>query len=234
MFTTKMPLRNVLTALVFFSVTALSQQKTTAPSPAPGVLDLPVTLQQNVTAGATVVGTKIKAKLIVATLVNGVVLPKNAVLSGEVTESKAKSGTDPSHLAIRMDSAEWKNGSAPIKVYLTGWYYPTKISAGQNLTYGPNDTSVSWKTWNGAGAYPDRNAPASQPFPGNDSDRNSGAVPNTPLEVTMDHRVLMKNVESAHNDDGSVVVSSSRSNIKLDKLTTYVFGTGELVSAPAK
>ena len=82
-------------------------------------------MRQNVEAGKTLVGTKIQAKLDVATLVNGVVVPEGAILSGEVIESAAKSGAEPSRLAIRMDSAQWKNGSVPAavtfasKVYLT-------------------------------------------------------------------------------------------------------------------
>ncbi len=48
-------------------------------------------MKQDVTAGKTPVGTKVQAKLQVATLVDGTVLPKNTVFSGEVTESVAKS-----------------------------------------------------------------------------------------------------------------------------------------------
>ena len=48
-------------------------------------------MKQDVTAGKTPVGTKVQAKLQVATLVDGTVLPKNTVFSREVTESVAKS-----------------------------------------------------------------------------------------------------------------------------------------------
>src|SRR5262249_56546059 len=68
----------------------------------------------------------VEAKLTIATLVKGAVVPKGAVLSGEVTESTAKSENIPSRLAIRMDSARWKDGSTDLKVYLTAWYYPLK------------------------------------------------------------------------------------------------------------
>jgi hypothetical protein len=59
---------------------------------------------------------------VLGTLLNGTVISKGAVLSGEVIESMAKSPTEPSRLAVRMDSAQWKNGSAPVKFYLTPWY----------------------------------------------------------------------------------------------------------------
>ena len=86
--------------------------------------ELPIVLRQTVEAGKTAVGTKVEARLVMATMINGAVLPRGAVISGEVTESVAKSNNSPSRLAIRMDSAQWKNGEAKFKVYLTAWYYP--------------------------------------------------------------------------------------------------------------
>jgi hypothetical protein len=82
-----------------------------------GALEFPVVMRQNVAAGTTPVGTKVQAKLAVATLVDGVVVPRDAVFSGEVTESVAKSVTDPSRLAIRMDSAQWKKGIGTFRAY---------------------------------------------------------------------------------------------------------------------
>ncbi len=86
--------------------------------------ELPIVLRQTVEAGKTAVGTKVEARLVMATMINGAVLPRGAVISGEVTESVAKSNDSPSRLAIRMDSAQWKNGEAKFKLYLTAWYYP--------------------------------------------------------------------------------------------------------------
>ena len=62
-------------------------------------------LQQSITAGKTPVGAKIQAKLEVATLLDGTVIPRNAVFSGEVIESVAKTRTEPSRIALRMDSS---------------------------------------------------------------------------------------------------------------------------------
>lgn len=111
---------------VLGSVPLLAQQTTAVPGSSVA-REFPVLLQQNVIAGRTAVGTKVQAKLTVATLVDGIVIPKNAVFYGEVAQSAAKSKTLPSLLAIRMDSVQWKNGSQPLKVYLTAWYYPTKV-----------------------------------------------------------------------------------------------------------
>ena len=230
MFTRRMLVRNVVSASVLGSLALCGQQKSAA-APAPAALEFPVTMQQNVTAGSTSVGAKIKAKLTVATLVNGVVFPRDAVFLGEVTESVAKSASGPSRLAIRMDSVEWKNGSAPIKVYLTGWYYPPRIDVEQDIAPDAANSSIPWKTGNGAHRRSDPNSPSSQPFPGHDLDRSPNWGPTAPAADTSDHRVMMKNVESTRNQDGSIVITCARSNIKLDKRTTYVLAAGELVPA---
>ena len=53
--------------------------------------ELPIILRQTVEAGKTAVGTKVEARLVMATMIKGGVLPRGAVISGEVTESVAKS-----------------------------------------------------------------------------------------------------------------------------------------------
>jgi hypothetical protein len=39
----------------------------------------------------------------------------------------------------------------------------------------------------------------------------------------------MKNVESDRSSDGAVALTSTHSNIKLDKTTTYVLAVGDLL-----
>jgi hypothetical protein len=225
----------VLGSAALLGQQTLSQQTPAPPSSTAG-LELPVIMRQNVAAGATPVGTKVQAKLAVATLVDGVVVPRDAILSGEVTESVAKSATGASRLAIRMDSAQWKKGSSPIvlslapKVYLTAWYYPVATMTAQDVLYQPADGAHGAKNSNGMGTYPDRKNPASQqPFPGSDADRDSSAAPASPASSISTHRVLMKNVESTRNGDGAVSLTSKNSNIKIDKTTTYVLATGDLL-----
>jgi hypothetical protein len=222
--------RSLLFAVVVLcSAALLGQQTLAAPGSTPG-FEFPVIMRQSVTAGKTSVGTKIQAQLVVATLAQGVVIPKNAILSGEITESVKKSDTDPSRLAIRMDSAQWKNGSAPIKVYLTAWFYPEAATVNQNLSYQPPDAANSKKNWNGMGPYPDPNNPiAQQKFPGPDADKEQGVPPATTASNISQHRVLMKNLESTRNSDGTVTLTSAHANIKLDKLTTYVLAPGDLL-----
>jgi hypothetical protein len=205
----------------------VGQQGATANATSPK--EFPVNMKQNVTAGTTAVGSKVQAKLLVATLVDGTVFPKNTTFSGEVIESTAKSATTPSRVAIRMDSAQWKDGSAPVKLYLTAWFYPLIAAGGQDLSYGPPQPAS--KTWNGAGTYPDPNSPASQPFPGQDLSRSAQSAPESPIYTVSKHRVLMRDIESERNREGTVSLTSTRVNIKIDKLTTYVLATGDLPAA---
>jgi hypothetical protein len=212
-----------------------AQHAPTAPSSS-GVLEFPVIMRQNVAAGTTPVGSKVQAKLVIATLVDGVVVPQDAVLSGEVTQSVAKSATDPSRLAVRMDSAQWKKGPAPFvlslasKVYLTAWYYPVAETKAQDLSdESPDDAPQSWKHRNRPPTFPDPNAPASQPFPGRGTGTDPGSSPPSPASNISKHRVLMKNVESTRNSDGTITLTSRSFNIKIDKLTTYVLATGDLL-----
>jgi hypothetical protein len=211
----------VLGSAVLLSQVLLSQATPAARS-LPAGLEFPVNMRQTVAAGKTPVGTKVQAKLAFATLVGGVVVPQDAIFSGEVTESVAKSATDPSRLAIRMDSAQWAKGTAPIKVYLTAWYYPVATPADQ--ASGLPDAGNSPKLRTG-GAYPGMRNPTSPPFSGSDP----GPAPASDISK---HRVLMKNVESMRNPDGAVTLTSKRFNIKLDKHTTYVLSAGDLALGP--
>ena len=214
-----------LGCVVLLAQSSDEQSKRTASSPAStaSVQEFPVTMRQNVIAGKTPVGTKIEAKLTMATLVSGKVIPQGAIFSGEVIDSAAKSKTDASRLAIRMDSVQWKNGSKPITVYLTAWYYPVQMpqdadkedcrSVGMNCPTGPGMSGT------GIG-MPGRFPP--------------DALPPPPARVS-ESRVAMKDIESAWAADGTIALSSAKSNIKLDKTTTYVLATGELTpqSKPA-
>jgi len=216
--------------LCLFSSLSASGQQTSAPSGLAMVREFPVLLQSNVVGGKTPVGTKIQAKLVVATLVDGTVMPRNAVFSGEVTESVAKTNESPSRVAIRMDSEQWKGGTASITVYLTAWYYPSVADSGQNLQYGP--TQPANRTWNGEGQYPDPNSHVYRPFPsGTDSNANA---PDTTTSVASTHRVLMREVESETGGDGAITMVSKKSNLKFDKLTMYVLATGTLQPPLAK
>jgi hypothetical protein len=123
-----------------------------------------------------------------------------------------------------MNSLKWKNGSIPINVYLTAWYYPSVAEPGQNLQYGPEQPAS--RTWNGAGAYPDPNSPAYKPFPGGDSGQKD-SVPESPSSATAKHRELIKDVQSERAQNGQVTLVSKR-NVKLDRVTTYVLATSDL------
>lgn len=200
-------------AIFLSAISVLAQQKPAPQTPAAGT-EFPVLMQHKIAAGKTVVGTKIHAKLVIATLVKGTVIPEGAILSGEVTESAPKSATEPSRLGVRLDSARWKNGSIPIKAYLTAWYYPVAMPD-QDVPSGGRDGSMS-----PAGGSLTRLGRNRRPIaqPSSDAD-----APSLPAPSISQHRALLKNVESTRNSDGAVILISKRSNLKLDKATTYVF-----------
>ncbi len=187
--------------------------------------ELPIVLRQTVEAGKTAVGTKVEARLVMATMTKGGVLPRGAVISGEVTESVAKSGNSLSRLAIRMDSAQWKNGETKFKLYLTAWYYPPAPMVPPDLSYGPPGDNRNWGGVNPTVDTTDPPNPSQRLSTQQDNGVNAGA----PGSIISGKRVLMKNVKSASGADGSVVLVSSRSNIKLNKVTTYVLAINELL-----
>jgi hypothetical protein len=212
-----MQLRAIFASAVTWMVIAagavLSGQSKPSAVGAPGRQEFPVTLRQNVVAGKTPVGAKVEARLQLATLIKGTVIPEGAIFSGEVIDSTAKTAADPSRLAIRMDSARWKNGSASITAYLTEWYYPTRMALGEAS---PDSNDVNLMR---------RKDPMATPpnFPGD--------APVPPLGIS-DKRVVIKDVESTRENDGVVTLSSKQANIKLDRSTTYVLAADE--AAPAK
>jgi hypothetical protein len=209
----------------FACVTVRGQQ--TAPANSTQGLELPVVMKQSVVSGKAPVGTKVSARLTIATLVKGTVIPADAVLSGEVTESAAKSGSDPARLAVRMDSAQWKNGSLPLNVYLTAWYYPLSALTPNDPSGQPADAAHGSVSWGGGGPYnPNSHQAPTLPGTGADTDRDNRFP--SQQSGTSQHRLLMKDVDSVRNSqDGSVMLTSNRSNIKLDKSTTYVLAASD-------
>jgi hypothetical protein len=214
------------------SQTSPSQSRPEIPASA-AAWEFPVVLQQKVIAGKTPVGTKVQAKLAVATLFAGVVIPQDAVLSGEVTQSASKSSADPSRLAIRMDSAQWKNGATPTvipltpKLYLTAWYYPAALTENQNSDRNP-DAANNPKPWNGGGVYPGQRNPTSPSLSGPDASKDT--FPTSTSNISK-RRELMKKIESVSDSAGAVILTSTHSNIKLDKSTTYVLAATDLLPA---
>jgi hypothetical protein len=241
---------SVITFLIFIITfliipRALAQnQKTTSPAPHSlgSSIEFPVTLRQNVTAGITPGGAKIQAHLTMATLVNGVVLPEGALLTGEVIESAAKTKDHPSRLSIRIDSAQWKAHPDPLQLsptpYLTEWFFPpippklhnrdhSSESGFPDASHGPG--------FGAGGVYPGQRNPSSSPFPSsNSSDDPSLSEPSSPGPEpdNSQHREQMKSVETSHSADGTPALSSKTLNIKLDKNTTYVFASDRVTSTP--
>jgi hypothetical protein len=211
--------RALLLQLAFSSAALLGQQVPAASSSR--VVEIPVVLQQSVEAGKTPAGTKVQGKFAAATLFDGALIPKNAVASGVVVESESKTGKDRARLAIRMNTVSWNGGWAPLGAYLMPLYYPTTWQAVPNPPDGSPDPDS--RATNGAGQS---GSPMNRPFPGNSSEASQGgAIPDIP--TISNHPVKMRDVTLAPASDGGIGLVSEHANIKLYKLTTYVFAASE-------
>jgi len=211
----KWTLSQVAIIVCCFAV-SVGQQK--PPTSSPGALrEFPLVLQQSIESGKAMIGTKVQAKLAVATMFEGTVIPRNAVFSGVVIESNAKSAKEPAKLAIRMETAEWKHGSSSMMAYLLPLYYPTTT---QNFG---DASQASGPTASDGGQGSSSESPMShQSFPSNES---QAAIPE--ISTTSNRPVQIKNVTVALADEGGAALVSEHSNIKLFKLTTYVFAARE-------
>jgi hypothetical protein len=210
--------------LGFCSAAAIGQQKPPASS-SPVLREFPVVLQQNVEAGKTPVGAKVEGRLAAATVFHGTVIPRNAVFSGVVIESVAKSAKDPARLTIRMENAHWKDRSTCMKAYLMPLYYTATAQAAQSPPYESPDPDS--KTLN-EGVQSDPRI--SRPFPNSGSETTQGFIPDIP--TTSSRPLRMKDVTLEPADEGGIALESEHSNIKLYRMTTYILGAVE--PPPAK
>jgi hypothetical protein len=203
----------------FCSAISIAQQSHSASSSLP-LREFPVVMQQSVEAGKTPVGTKLQARLAVATLFHGTVIPRNAIVSGVIFESVAKSAKAPSRLGIRMETARWKDQSTcMIKAYLMPLYYAMNqsIQSLPNESPDPDSRNLNGPAQSSSPMY-------QRPFPDN-SEASRAAIPDAP---TMSSRpVAMKNVALEPVSDGGIELVSEHANIKLYKMTTYVLAAIE-------
>jgi len=202
-------------------------QHSSAGVPAPR-LELPVIMRQKVVAGVTPVGAPVEAKLQIATLVSGTVVPQGAILSGHVEQSAKKAGDAPSRLKIKFESAHWKKGSAPLEVYFTGCYYP--MIAFTDRDRNPADASygsISRPMDPSDGSYPTQPGLKSGQMP-------QGYGPDVPQAVTTQvssHWVRQPGANVIAETDGSISVTSIARDLRLDKDTTYLLANFALVNA---
>ena len=174
-------------------------------------------LQQSVEAGKTPAGTQVQGKLAAATQFYGELIPKNAVASGVVVESESKKGKDRARLAIRMNTVSWDGGWAHLNAYLMPLYYPAPGQAVPNLPIESPDPDS--RTLNGPNQS--SQSPMSRPFSGGGSE----AIPD--VAILSSRPVRMKNVVLEPTSKGGIALVSEHANIRLSKMTTYVFAAEE-------
>ena len=225
MFTSDAALRITPLAVIVVAAVLIAQVPSkNAPVPA---IEMPVVMRQDVVAGKTPVGTTVEVKLQAATLVHGKVIPQDAILSGEVILSAEKSSAEPSRLAVRIDSAQWKDGSKPVsltlpfKLYLASWYYPVEPPP-------PQDESPYISSLRSRGRR--RGAPASDPNvsgpPYSRSNPREAKVPEPSAStIAFSRRMPLKNVEATRGPEGAITLTCARSNLKLNKSTAYMLAT---------
>jgi len=138
-----------------------------------------------------------------------------------VIESTSKSAKEPAKLAIRMETAEWKGGSISITAYLLPLYYPATTQSVPNFGDAPRESGANMP--DGAGQHSGSESPMQhQSFP---TDGSQSAIPE--VSTTSNRPVPIKNATLALADEGGAALVSEHSNIKLFKLTTYVFAARE-------
>jgi hypothetical protein len=137
-------------------------------------------------------------------------------------------------LAIRVDSAQWKKRSTLIvvalspKAYLTAWYYHEETPALQDFPQSlpprvhPSDSGPIPVDSSDIPSHQGNNSRR-------DADMTTEPAPPAPSARVSRHRELMKNIESSRGTDRSITLTSNRSNVKLDKSTTYVLAAGDLL-----
>ncbi len=219
--------RGFLSFLILsLSLFALPSSDTQKETDSTDLLEFPVFLQQNLEAGKTPAGTIVQAKLTTATLVKGTVVPRDAIFSGVVEESAAKSAQDAPRLAVRMDKVTWKSGSLELRVYLLNWYYPLQreseaAASDPSAMHG----NVSVVFGGGGTVYP----PGAQP-PADASGRvpDDNSTPATP--AVSSHRVQIKDVTATRKEGGQVEITTTGKNLKFNKSTIYVVGTPNLIT----
>jgi hypothetical protein len=214
---------NNLCRIALFVGTTCSCMLFAQPKPASsGGVEFPVTMRQKVAAGKTPTGTRVEARLTMATLIGGAVLPEGSIFTGEVVESTAKSSLSPSRLSIRMDSVRWKNAFASVKAYLTAWYYPIEISLDEDRSDQQPLRLADGRIQHPGCCITSAKDPA--PFP---AESPTLELLRSAHGNTLDHREPMEAVQSVSDPQASITLTSTRRTIKLDKTLTYVLAATE-------
>ena len=172
-----------------------------------------------------------------ATLLDGVVIPQDAVISGHVEQSVAKTADAPSLLKIRFESARWKKGSAPVTLYLAGCYYPVEFPSPNNDMNGVHG-NIGINMGSAAESNPSRtngglpntgaqngglaNGGMSGSMDASRLDNYPDPRPGVTVSEISKHWVRLENVDTVVSSDGSLQMASQQRNLKLDKGTIYL------------
>jgi hypothetical protein len=185
--------------------------------------EFPALLAQNIEPGKTAVGTAVRARLAIGTLVGGVVVPQGAILSGTVEESLAKTEQALARLKVHITQATWKDHTLPLNLYLSDQYRETpwlEVSdpGVRNQKLRP-DASLTWE-----GTQLRSSKDMSDPA-------NSSKIPDHIAKVgehsgsslCLAVRLKINGVAAVQDGSGGMVLISEKKKLKLDQSTCYSF-----------
>ena len=206
--------------------------------------EFPATLSQTVEAGKTAAGTAVSARLMMATLVNGVVVPEGATLNGVVEVSAGRSESQPARIKIRMTQAIWKERAIALNLYLADQYYPRRAEqAPADSPLDSRDSTMrdvlvstnSILTRGGLVARspvtdPDTNTKAP---PTRHADQNAANdASNSAPARGMSGRTKLDRITAVPDGEGGIALVSDLKKLKLDRGTCYSFESVTVKTQP--
>ncbi len=229
-------------ALISFSTCALAQTNAGPQPPADGSqtanhmaagVVIPAELAKSIDAKKAKPGDKVEARTSMDLLSHGqVVIPRDAKITGHVTDAKAHSKESPdSHVAIVFDTIAMKGGrqltmqaaiqalARPLQDNAVGANAPMGESGGMPQGGAPPTGGMG----GGSTRMPDTSSPYPQGSGGTSSQASTGStVP--PLGATSQGVVGISGLTLASSQQGSVV-SSEKDNVHLDSGTQLILKT---------
>jgi hypothetical protein len=162
-------------------------------------IEFPLRLKSKIIAGKTPVGSAVEGTLVMATLVNGVVIPENAVFTGVIQESVKHEGNAPSRIRVHVTAAKWSGKSMAVELYATGHIYPPFSDK-----LDPEEIERMRDLFRrGVMAASDPTAPSAPRYD--------------------PRRLINKNIRNERSPTGEVVVVSEKSNIEMSGGAVYCF-----------
>jgi hypothetical protein len=218
-------------SITLWALTAIAQPTRPAAAVAQ---EFPAVFERKVVAGQVAQGSEFHARLKMATLVRGVVVPEGAELRGVVEESAAKSGDSPSRLKIHITQLKWGAGEMALDLYLTD-HYDRELTPGNSMSAEQGKTDLPVKGtgsepsgWRNEGftSRPVRGTPSSLrtiPLGSDDFDKKNREPSAAPEKAAAATHGKLDGIESVRDASGAILLTSRTHTIKLGRELVYSF-----------